>query len=380
MEDAVILKGGITYYDHEDDKLTGDSLYLDDFFNHGIAEPGNNYALLNSTGNLIPDNTCLGDEIYTTGSEIYSACIDNQSLHTDSVLDKFQACLDIAGFIPAFGAIPDIINACIYIFRGDWGNAALSSIAAIPLYGDIGSKVIKYGSKAASRTPKKKILYLYSGGEEANLYAEYLAKIEKKAGNDVLLLDWTEDGKKLLRNKNKNDYESKLEIVAEGRKYFENHLKPISSKRPKGKAQIKAWKKGKQYNREVRKDWESAKNKISTKRWFEESQNAWNEASAKLVEKAIREKFEIRVVINTGHKISPTNPHRFATGKGSHYMNINKSGSNVATLNKIEHPLFKGKVPLKIIKFNTDDYFGADALQKYILRKTGRYEDLLKIK
>jgi hypothetical protein len=61
-------------------------------------------------------------------------------------------------------------------------------------------------------------------------------------------------------------------------------------------------------------------------------------------------------------------------------MNINKTGNNVATLNKIEHPLFKGKVPLKIIKFNTDDYFGADSLQKYILRKTGRYRDIMKIK
>ena len=44
--------------------------------------------------------------------------------------------LDWAGFVPGLGAIPDAINAGIYAIEGDWGNAALSGAAAIPIVGD----------------------------------------------------------------------------------------------------------------------------------------------------------------------------------------------------------------------------------------------------
>lgn len=44
--------------------------------------------------------------------------------------------LDLAGFIPGLGAIPDLINAGIYAAEGDYENAALSAVAAVPLGGD----------------------------------------------------------------------------------------------------------------------------------------------------------------------------------------------------------------------------------------------------
>ena len=44
--------------------------------------------------------------------------------------------LDVAGFVPALGAIPDLINAGIYAAEGDKANAALSVVAAVPLAGD----------------------------------------------------------------------------------------------------------------------------------------------------------------------------------------------------------------------------------------------------
>ena len=56
--------------------------------------------------------------------------------------------LDIGGFIPVFGAIPDLVNAGIYAAEGDLGMAALSATAAVPLVGDaagVGKLVIKYG-------------------------------------------------------------------------------------------------------------------------------------------------------------------------------------------------------------------------------------------
>jgi hypothetical protein len=56
--------------------------------------------------------------------------------------------LDIAGFIPGLGAIPDLINAGIYAAEGDLKNAALSATAAIPVAGDsikAGTMVVKGG-------------------------------------------------------------------------------------------------------------------------------------------------------------------------------------------------------------------------------------------
>lgn len=66
----------------------------------------------------------------------------------NSILDKIQFTLDVAGFVPAFGAVPDIINGLIYICRGDWGNAGLSFLAAIPVYGDSVAAITK-GAKFA---------------------------------------------------------------------------------------------------------------------------------------------------------------------------------------------------------------------------------------
>ena len=59
--------------------------------------------------------------------------------------------LDVLGFVPVLGAVPDLINAGIYTAEGDVGNAALSATSAIPLAGDaIGAAklVVKYGDDA----------------------------------------------------------------------------------------------------------------------------------------------------------------------------------------------------------------------------------------
>jgi uncharacterized protein YukE len=55
--------------------------------------------------------------------------------------------LDGAGFIPAAGAIPDLINAGIYAGEGDWENALWSTGAAVPLAGD-GAKAGKMSKEA----------------------------------------------------------------------------------------------------------------------------------------------------------------------------------------------------------------------------------------
>ena len=73
-----------------------------------------------------------------------------------SILEKIQFTLDVAGFVPAFGAVPDIINGLIYICRGDLGNAGLSFLAAIPVYGDSVAAITKSAKyvKAVRQTKK----------------------------------------------------------------------------------------------------------------------------------------------------------------------------------------------------------------------------------
>lgn len=44
--------------------------------------------------------------------------------------------LDVLGFVPGLGAIPDLINAGIHAAEGDAVNASLSAVAAIPFAGD----------------------------------------------------------------------------------------------------------------------------------------------------------------------------------------------------------------------------------------------------
>lgn len=59
--------------------------------------------------------------------------------------------LDVLGFVPGLGAIPDLINAVIYAAEGDAVNASLSTVAAIPLAGDAlkGSVLIGKGINKA---------------------------------------------------------------------------------------------------------------------------------------------------------------------------------------------------------------------------------------
>lgn len=60
------------------------------------------------------------------------------------ILGWIHTALDVAGLIPALGAIPDGINAGIYLIEGDWGSAGISAVAMVPIFGE-GATVTKYG-------------------------------------------------------------------------------------------------------------------------------------------------------------------------------------------------------------------------------------------
>jgi len=76
--------------------------------------------------------------------------------------------LDAAGFIPAAGAIPDLMNAGIYAAQGDKENAAWSMGAAVPLVGDgaKAGKMIHGGVEAlkATRAGEKAVETVKVGG------------------------------------------------------------------------------------------------------------------------------------------------------------------------------------------------------------------------
>ena len=73
--------------------------------------------------------------------------------------------LDAAGLIPGLGAVPDLLNAGIYTVEGDYVNAGISAVAAIPVVGDAalagkyavkgGELALKEGEKLAAEEAEK---------------------------------------------------------------------------------------------------------------------------------------------------------------------------------------------------------------------------------
>jgi len=64
-----------------------------------------------------------------------------------TVLDTVQFGLDGAGMLPGVGIIPDGINVCISVGRGEWGAAGLSAGAMIPILGTLAPGA-KYSDEA----------------------------------------------------------------------------------------------------------------------------------------------------------------------------------------------------------------------------------------
>lgn len=82
--------------------------------------------------------------------------LDTEGITAESVLDGLQTALDVAGFVPGLGAIPDLLNAGISALRGDWVNAGMCVLAAVPGVGDVAAagKIAYKGTKLAGATAK----------------------------------------------------------------------------------------------------------------------------------------------------------------------------------------------------------------------------------
>jgi hypothetical protein len=78
---------------------------------------------------------------------------------TKSSSPDIHDALDVLGFIPGLGAVPDLLNAGIYAVQGNFAMAGLSVVAAVPGAGDAvkgGAMAVKGGKKLATNVVKKK--------------------------------------------------------------------------------------------------------------------------------------------------------------------------------------------------------------------------------
>ena len=114
-----------------------------------------------------------------------------------SAMDIVHGALDLAGFVPVLGALPDGINAAIYVVEGDWANAGLSAVAMVPAWGDgvmlgaiAGKSAIKISEKAAIRLGEEGIA---KGLKEVKA-ASKVEKAVVEAGEDASKLAKVEKG------------------------------------------------------------------------------------------------------------------------------------------------------------------------------------------
>ena len=124
----------------------------------------------------------------------------------DKVLDGIQLTLDVAGFAPGVGAVPDVINAMISAGRGNYGEALFNLAVAIPFWGDAakgGKMLAKAGqegithadevismSTALAKNGDKAKDILKAGDETGNAFGKNLDEVAK----DDAIVHMLDDG------------------------------------------------------------------------------------------------------------------------------------------------------------------------------------------
>ena len=99
--------------------------------------------------------------------------------------------LDVLGFIPVIGAIPDTVNALWYLAEGDHFSAAASFVSAVPGWGDVigavgktakgcskVSKMVRYGSKIVGRIGNIALGSYQTGSIAVSLYDKHMVQGE----------------------------------------------------------------------------------------------------------------------------------------------------------------------------------------------------------
>lgn len=131
--------------------------------------------------------------------------LEAEPLSVDDVLDGVQLALDAAGMVPFFGAVPDLANAVISACRGNWMDAGLSVVAAIPGAGDAvgAAKLVKNGAKMAQKANK---------AQKAAKTADKVADISKANKNAGKVTDVSKANKSTDNVTDLNKYRANKEM------------------------------------------------------------------------------------------------------------------------------------------------------------------------
>lgn len=127
-----------------------------------------------------------------------------------AIMDVVHTTLDVAGLVPGLGEVADGVNAVIYLAEGDYGNAALSAAAMIPIAGAaaVAVKLAKNADKAVTAA---------KAAEKASDIAKAEARAAKLSKVDRSGKDFTKAGKEAVINLNKAKNDGKT---------FVRHVKP----------------------------------------------------------------------------------------------------------------------------------------------------------
>ncbi|MDE7322758.1 MAG: hypothetical protein K2N73_08460, partial [Lachnospiraceae bacterium] len=176
-QQAIDTIKGMTFADLWFPKKENDAVGDDDAFETGVVTLyGYDYLVLSVGENRIElgaeDISITTEKFYWLGYERQKHSPEEIPLKDwwETALDGLQLVLDIAGMIPVFGAIPDLINAGVSLARGNYVEAAMSAFAAIPGIGDAagalktGAKVVKTVTKLTkAQKIIKTIQLIYQG-------------------------------------------------------------------------------------------------------------------------------------------------------------------------------------------------------------------------
>ena len=151
-------------------------------------------------------NTGVADLSRKPTEEFEKDQVKTDGLSPEDVLDGIQMALDVAGMVPVLGAAPDLLNAAISACRGNWADAGMSLLAAVPGAGDAvgGAKIVKNGVKIAQRTKVTKIENAVE--TSGNISREQLAKIRAKR----LGVEYDQKNSQILYDTSQNQNQSRL--------------------------------------------------------------------------------------------------------------------------------------------------------------------------
>jgi hypothetical protein len=169
--------------------------------------PDDDYYLTIWTNNTNP-NCCLEGSVEVSQQQGLTG--ESCTKPPPGPLEMLHDALNIAGLIPALGAVPDAINAGIYLVEGDWTNAGISAIAMVPVFGDaanvakIGEKtVLKVGGEAVEKVGSKEMGVAFKEAKAAQA-----AKVAKEAEAAKAIAAVGEEIKL-----SKEEYEAALKMV-----------------------------------------------------------------------------------------------------------------------------------------------------------------------